>query len=455
MNRIVKLAMRILWIVLGIGLCSCKPVADEVPDVVPVASLDVMPTPEIEPSLDEQYGFLTHPDRVDRKVYLSSSVLYEGKCYCIMGYGNNELWVFDGSLAPRRLIGVKDFAAIEAQATTALKYEIGMEYGNHTPGIGALAIANDRLFFSFSNGRASCRLCEYTPDAGVHIIEGVTSLARLTSWGDRVVCIATDDQDVRGLYTVGADAKPTLLLECDASNPNFLTDGVLYGRAHELPIVNSSVFVRVNGIPSLVPKSGEYGAFSLPHECDISCMAESEAGVFMIASVGSSPDIHMRLESDARIVGYNRLPAEMRGINPTQLKSIDHTVYFNLQSEGGDIRSLYYRSEFDCGDLTAGFAEQGIRMDDVISKINSELIIGKRIRLDTGSVNILQSYYPATKKLSTIYRNGKPMTINPNSGTFRYNDYLYFSGGDEEYENALWRYDGFSDPTLVEVSFEE
>jgi len=400
----------------------------------------------------ERIKSLIGKERIDYHVKIKAVTECNGKLYLILPdtHYNNELWEFDGDTSLTKLIDFSVFDAMEAQAKSELKFETGNEFGNSVRGINSLAVVNNKLYFTFSNGRASRRLFQYSATQGPLVIDGVTNVKRITTWENfGLVFIAIDDNDVEGLFTLDENGKPKLLLESHSLFPNFIQDGIPYGYARSLPVIDSNLFIISNRCPYVVKQNGEYNSWKFPERFNVKNWAKIENGVFIVDNLYG---IFITIENDCKkLKSASTLPEFMQVYKiDDDIKSIDNTVYFNAKSKSLEPKVLYYRNENVFGDLTEKFENNDIKVKDLVTSIRGNLIIGKTLTIDGYYLTLLQSYNIENDELKDITFRGKPMEINKIWAVFHHKGYLYFVGNNTEYKNCLWRYDGINDPELIE-----
>jgi len=404
-------------------------------------------------SIAERYKSLAKTDRIDYGIMINKVVEFRGKLYLILHSSTlfcNELWEFDGDTTFKKLIDYSDFEAMEAQGKSELKFDTGNEYGNSVRGISSLAVANNKLYLSFSNGRISNRLFRYSFTQGPLVIDGVTKVFHLTAWDNfGLVYSAMADNDAEGLFTVDENGNAKLLTECNTFYLNFIRDGVPYGRSHSLPVIDSSLCIISNGCPYILKQNGEYISWKLPEIFRVERWAKLENGVFIVDNLYGT---FLRIEDDCKTIkDASALPEYMHVYKiDDDIKSIDNTVYFNAKSASLESKVLYYKNERVFGDVTESFNDNGIKVKELITSFQENLIMGKLLEIEGHYITALQSYNPKTNELKDITFSNEPMEIDRNSVAFQHNGYLYFVGNSTEKENCLWRYDGINDPELIE-----
>ncbi|QBG48896.1 hypothetical protein EGM51_16360 [Verrucomicrobia bacterium S94] len=400
----------------------------------------------------KRYKALAVTDRIDYGIQINDVVELNGKLYLILNGSTycNELWEFDGDNSLNKLIGVSDFEAMEAQGQSELKFDTGDEYGNHVRGISSLAVADNKLYFSFSNGRISNRLFQYSFTEGPLVIDGVTKVNHLTTWENYgLVFSAVADNNVEGLFAADENGSLKFLVECNPFYPNFIRDGIPYGRAHTLPVIDGNLCITVHGCPYILKQNGGYKSWDFPERFRVGRWAKIENGVFLVENLYGT---FLRIENDCRTIKNEQsLPEYMQVYKISDdLKSIGNTVYFNAKSKSFESKVLYYKNENVFGDVTEAFAENDIEVRDLVASFQGNLIIGKFLKIKGMIRSVLQRFNPETQELEDITFLDKPMEINRNNVTFKYKAHLYFVGSNTEYKNCLWRYDGKNDPELIE-----
>ena len=405
-------------------------------------------------NIAERYKSLIQTNRTDYGVRINKIVEFKGKLYLILNGSNycNELWEFDGDTSLNKLIDYSHFEEMEAQGKSELKYDTGNEWGNSVRGINSLAVANNKLYFSFTNGHISNRLFQYSLTKGPLIIDGVTNVKHITAWENfGLIYSAIDDNNLQGIYTVDENNNAILLTECNTFYPYFIQDGIPYGRCNTLPVINNKICITSNGCPTVIKQDGVYISWNFPEKFRINRWAKIENGVFIVDNLYGT---FLRIENDCKkIKNAFSLPEYMHVYKIDEnIKSIDNTVYFNakLVPPSSESKVLYYKNEKEFGDVTEIFKNNDIKVKDLITSFQGNLIIGKSIKIEGIYRTVLQKYNPETNKLIDITFLGNPMEINKNSVAFKYKEYLYFVGNNNEKKNCLWRYDGINDPKLIE-----
>jgi hypothetical protein len=406
----------------------------------------------------KRYGFLINNERTDYGVFIKKAVEFKGDMYLIIDGRRyfNQLWRFDGDTTFKKLIDHTESEAMEAQAKSELKFDIGDEYGNRVRGVSSFAIAKDKLYLSYSNGRISNRLYEYDQKQGPIVVDGVTKVYSITTWNNQwLIYTATNDNDVSGLYTVDSNKKPKLILECNTGYPNFRQDGTPYGYSHCMPVIDSIACITSGGFPYIVQPDGKAMSWNFPEKMRITGWAQIEEGVFMVENINRT---FLRIEKDYRVIeDPSKLPEYMHAVEiKDDFKSINNTVYFSARTVSqSDTKVLYYKNKQEFGDVTEEFNRNDIKVEDLITEFQGNLIVGKKVVIKKESSStkwlyILKSYNPKTKEFKDITSNGKPMEINKNCSTFRYKGYLYFIGNNAENKNCIWRYDGMNEPEIID-----
>ncbi len=423
-------------------------IAFDTTDVAPPPPPPLPSTTTASSDVAERYKSLIAKKRIDHSLLIKKVVELNGKLYLIIE-GNtqsNQLWEFDGDTTFNKLIGYSDFEDMEAQGKSGLKFEVGYEYANKLRGVSSLAVSNNKLYFSFSYGRASDRLFQYSFTQGPLVIDGVTNVNCLTacdSFG--IVYGAIADNDVEGLFTIDESENAKLLIEWNTFYPNYIQDGIPYSGT--LPIINNNLYITSNGCPFVLMPNEETIRWKCPERFRVETWAQIEDGLFFVDNLVGT---FFRFENDCEAIkDASSLPEYMRVYKIDDIKSIDNTVYFNAKTPPpSESKVLYYKNENAFGDLTETFKQNDIKVKDLITSFRGNLIIGKRLDIKNYyySIAILQSYNRATNELKDITYLGEPMEINHNSVAFQYNEHLYFVGSNTEHKNCLWRYDGINDP---------